>query len=80
MERPEVVVACRRVTTAAFTDVAETYVPVHITVGYSGQQGVPKPFLILIDWVMAPAGWKMASDIAIPVPPPSPKSFSARVK
>ncbi|WP_353062255.1 hypothetical protein RBB77_13195 [Tunturibacter psychrotolerans] len=50
--------------------VAETYVPVHITVGYGGQQPVPKPFLILIDWVKTPAGWKMASDIAIPVPPP----------
>lgn len=51
-------------------DVAETYVPVQITVGFGGQQAVPKPFLILIDWVKTPAGWKMASDIAIPVPPP----------
>jgi hypothetical protein len=51
-------------------DVAETYVPVQITVGYGGQQAVPKPFLILIDWVKTPSGWKMASDIAIPVPPP----------
>jgi hypothetical protein len=51
-------------------DVAETYVPVQITVGYGGQQAVPKPFLILIDWVKTSAGWKMASDIAIPVPPP----------
>jgi hypothetical protein len=51
-------------------DVAETYVPVQITVGYAGQQPVPKPFLILMDWVKTPAGWKMASDIAIPVPPP----------
>jgi hypothetical protein len=51
-------------------DVAETYVPVQITVGYGGQQAVPKPFLILIDWVKTSSGWKMASDIAIPVPPP----------
>ena len=51
-------------------DVAETYVPVRITVGYGGQQAVPKPFLILIDWVKTSAGWKMASDIAIPVPLP----------
>jgi hypothetical protein len=50
-------------------DVAETYVPVQITVGYGGQQAVPKPFLILIDWVKTSSGWKMASDIAIPVPP-----------
>jgi hypothetical protein len=51
-------------------DVAETYVPVQITVGYAGQQAVPKPFLILMEWVKTPEGWKMASDIAIPVPPP----------
>jgi ketosteroid isomerase-like protein len=51
-------------------DVVETYVPVQITVGYAGQQAVPKPFLILMDWVKTPEGWKMASDIAIPVPPP----------
>ena len=52
------------------SEVAETYVPVQITVGYAGQQAVPKPFLILIDWVKTSSGWKMASDIAIPVPPP----------
>ena len=51
-------------------DVAETYVPVQITVGYAGQQAVPKPFLILMEWVKTSQGWKMASDIAIPVPPP----------
>jgi hypothetical protein len=50
-------------------DVAETYVPVQITVGYAGQQAVPKPFVILMEWVKTPEGWKMASDIAIPVPP-----------
>jgi hypothetical protein len=55
---------------ALSVDVAETYVPVQITVSYAGQQPVPKPFLILMDWVKTPAGWKMASDIAIPVPPP----------
>jgi hypothetical protein len=53
-------------------DVVETYVPTQITVGYAGQTAVPKPFLILIDWVWTSAGWKMASDIAIPIPPPSP--------
>jgi hypothetical protein len=51
-------------------DVVETYVPVRITVGYAGQQAVPKPFLVLMEWVKTPQGWKMASDIAIPVPPP----------
>jgi predicted AlkP superfamily pyrophosphatase or phosphodiesterase len=49
-------------------DVAETYVPVKITVGYGGQQAVPKPFLLLMDWVRVKGEWKMASDIAIPVP------------
>ena len=51
-------------------DVAETYVPVQITVAYGGQQPVPKPFLLLMDWIKVGSDWKMASDIAIPVPPP----------
>ena len=51
-------------------EVAETYVPVKITVGYAGQQAVPKPFLLVMDWVKVSGDWKMASDIAIPVPPP----------
>jgi hypothetical protein len=51
-------------------NVAETYVPVQITVAYGGQQPVPKPFLLLMDWVRVGSDWKMASDIAIPVPPP----------
>ena len=51
-------------------DVAETYVPVKITVGYAGQQAVPRPFLLVMDWVKVGEGWKMASDIAIPVPLP----------
>jgi hypothetical protein len=50
-------------------DVAETYVPVEITVAYGGQQPVPKPFLLLMDWIKVGSDWKMASDIAIPVPP-----------
>ncbi len=55
-------------------DVAETYVPVQITVAYGGQQPVPMPFLLLMDWIKIGGDWKMASDIAIPVPPPpSPK-------
>ncbi len=50
-------------------DVAETYSPVHISVSYGGQNPVPKPFLIIIEWVRTLEGWKMASDIALPVPP-----------
>jgi hypothetical protein len=56
------------------SDVAETYVPVLITVGYAGQTAIPKPFLLLVDWIKTPKGWKMASDIAIPVPAPPSQS------
>jgi hypothetical protein len=50
-------------------DVAETYVPVNITVAYAGQTPVPKPFLMILEWVRTPAGWRMATDIALPIPP-----------
>jgi hypothetical protein len=51
--------------------VAETYVPVDISVAYAGQSGTPKPFLMIIEWVRVPSGaWKMATDIALPIPPP----------
>ena len=53
-------------------DVAETYVPLKISVAYAGQTPVPKPFLMIVNWVRTPAGWKMATDIALPVPPPPP--------
>jgi hypothetical protein len=50
---------------------AETYVPVNISVAYAGQSGTPKPFIMIIDWVRVPSGaWKMATDIALPIPPP----------
>jgi hypothetical protein len=52
--------------------VAETYVPVDISVAYAGQSGTPKPFLMIIEWVRLPSGdWKMATDIALPIPPPA---------
>ena len=50
-------------------DVAETYVPVSITVAYAGQIPVPKPFLMILEWVRTPDGWRMATDIALPIPP-----------
>jgi hypothetical protein len=50
-------------------DVAETYVPVNITVAYAGQVPVPKPFLMILAWVRTPEGWRMATDIALPIPP-----------
>jgi hypothetical protein len=54
-------------------DVAETYAPVSITVAYAGQVPVPKPFLMILEWVRTADGWRMATDIALPIaPPPSP--------
>ena len=50
-------------------DVAETYAPVKITVAYAGQVPVPKPFLMILNWVHTPEGWRMATDIALPIPP-----------
>jgi hypothetical protein len=50
-------------------DVAETYVPVEITVAYAGQTPVPRPFLMILDWIRTPEGWRMATDIALPIPP-----------
>ena len=54
-------------------DVAETYVPVTITVAYAGQDSVPKPFLMILEWVRISEGWRMATDIALPIPP-APRS------
>jgi hypothetical protein len=51
------------------SEVAEVYVPVRITVAYAGQTPVPKPFLMILHWVLTPAGWRMATDIALPIPP-----------
>jgi hypothetical protein len=50
-------------------DVAETYAPVKISVAYAGQNPVPKPFLMILEWIRTPDGWKMATDIALPIPP-----------
>jgi hypothetical protein len=50
-------------------EVAETYVPVQITVAYGGQNPVPKPFVMVLLWIKTSQGWKMTTDIPIPVPP-----------
>ncbi|MBV8651783.1 MAG: hypothetical protein JO255_09980 [Alphaproteobacteria bacterium] len=50
-------------------DVAESYAPVTITVSYAGQDGTPKPFLLIINWLRVGTGWKIASEIILPVPP-----------
>jgi hypothetical protein len=49
---------------------AESYVPATITVSYAGQDGTPKPFLIIINWIKVAQNWKIASEIILPVPPP----------
>lgn len=60
-----------RVKTVGLTkNVAVTYAPLNITVAYAGQTPVPKSFLMIVNWVRTDAGWKMATDIALPVPPP----------
>ena len=48
--------------------VAETYAPVKIAVSYGGQNPAPRPFLIVVDWLKTAEGWKIASEIIIPVP------------
>ena len=64
-----------RVKTVGLTgDVAETYAPLDISVSYAGQTATPKPFLMIVTWITTPDGWKMATDVALPIPPaPSSK-------
>ena len=50
-------------------DVAESYVPMNITVSYAGQDGTPKPFLMIVNWLRVEKEWKVASEIILPVPP-----------
>jgi hypothetical protein len=50
-------------------DVAESYVPMNITVSYAGQDGTARPFLMIIDWLRVGEDWKVASEIILPVPP-----------
>lgn len=64
----------REKTVGLTADVAETYAPLNITVAYAGQTPVPKPFLMIVTWVRTPGGWKMATDVALPVPPAPPQS------
>jgi hypothetical protein len=51
-------------------DVAETYVPVTITSGYGGQAPVGRHFLMVLDWVRTANGWRVVTDIPMPIPPP----------
>ena len=56
-------------------ELAESYVPVTISVSYAGQDGTPKPFLLIVDWLKVGTDWKIASEIILPIPPaPAAKS------
>jgi hypothetical protein len=59
-------------------DVAQSYAPVDITVSYAGQDGKPRPFLLLINWIKVGKDWKVASEIILPVPPAPAPSPAAR--
>jgi hypothetical protein len=50
-------------------ELAESYAPMNITVSYAGQDGTPKPFLMIINWLKVANEWKIASEIILPVPP-----------
>jgi hypothetical protein len=50
-------------------ELAESYAPMTITVSYAGQDGTPKPFLMIINWIRVEKDWKVASEIILPVPP-----------
>src|ERR1700745_520416 len=50
-------------------DVAESYVPMNITVSYAGQDGPASPFLMCIKWLRIGKAWKVSSEIILPVPP-----------
>jgi hypothetical protein len=61
-----------RVKTVGLTaDAAETYAALDISVSYAGQTATPKPFLMIVTWIRTPDGWKMATDVALPIPPAS---------
>lgn len=51
------------------SEMAEVYAPMNITVSYAGQDGTPKPFLMIINWIKVEKDWKVASEIILPVPP-----------
>ncbi len=36
---------------------------------YAGQDGTPKPFLVIVEWIKVAKEWKIASEIILPVPP-----------
>ena len=47
---------------------AQAYAPVKITSGGQGHDSKTHPVLMIVDWVKTPAGWRMASNVATPIP------------
>jgi hypothetical protein len=54
------------------SNIAESYDPLEITVSYAGQDGTPKPFLMIMTWKKISGDWKVASEIILPVPAKAP--------
>ena len=54
-------------------DVAETYAPIQLTVSFAGLDPAPRSLLQIIDWVKTDDGWKVATIIALPIPPTAAK-------
>ena len=49
-------------------DVAESYVPMNITVSYAGQDGTARPFLMIINWLRVGKDWKVCRNNVAWVP------------
>jgi len=50
-------------------DLAESYAPLPSSCPMPAQDGTPKPFLMIINWIGVKRDWKIASEIILPVPP-----------
>ena len=51
---------------------AQLYVAIMFTIGAPGQPAQDGPTLMNQTWVKTPGGWRVASILPIPVPPPAP--------
>jgi hypothetical protein len=49
-------------------DVVQTYAPVQISVSFAVQNPAPRQFLQVVTWLKTGKEWRMATDIAIPIP------------
>ncbi len=53
-------------------DVVEIFVPILFSIGAAGQAAQETRFLMNQTWVHGEGGWKLASILPIPLPPPAP--------